>query len=66
MKLEVRVYTLSHYTSPFFVMIVFKNRVLMNYLPGLASNTILLISASCVARIRGVSHQYLTVNHFGL
>jgi hypothetical protein len=35
---------------------VFWDRVLQNYLPGLASTMILLISASWVARITTMSH----------
>jgi hypothetical protein len=54
---ELRACTLSHSTSPFLMKIFFQDRVLQNYLPGLASNCILLISASLVARITGVSHQ---------
>jgi hypothetical protein len=36
----------------------------MNYLPGWLRTMLLLISASCVARIIGVSHQLPAIVHF--
>jgi hypothetical protein len=36
--LELRAYTLSHSTSPFFVMDFFREKVSRNYLLGLALN----------------------------
>jgi hypothetical protein len=56
--LELRAYTLSHYTSPF-LWWVFSRQGLENYLPGLALNHDFLISASWVARIIGVSLWHL-------
>jgi hypothetical protein len=53
---ESRAYTSSHSTSPF-VWWVFLKQGLENYLPHLASNCNPLISASCVPRVIGVSHQ---------
>jgi hypothetical protein len=57
--LELRAYTLSHSTSPFLV-VVFSRQGLANYLLGWLRNTILVISASCVSRIIGVSYQHPT------
>jgi hypothetical protein len=52
--LELRAFTFSHNTSP-----IFCDRVLRTIRVGWLLTTILLISASCVARITGVSHWYL-------
>jgi hypothetical protein len=56
--LELRVYTLSHSTSPIFCDGFFRDRVSWTISPGWLWITILLISASWVARITGVSHQH--------
>jgi hypothetical protein len=53
--LELRAYTLSHSTSPFFVC-YFQDRVSQTICPGWLRTTVLLIAASQVARIIGVSH----------
>jgi hypothetical protein len=42
---------------------LFWRQGLANYLPGLALNVILLISASQVMRITGMSHQHLASSH---
>jgi hypothetical protein len=42
--------------QPFIMMGFFKDRILQNYLPGWLQTAILLISASWVAWITGVSH----------
>jgi hypothetical protein len=60
--LELRAYTLSHSTSPFFcdgflVLFFFQDRVLWTIFLGWLQTKILLISVSGVARIIGVSHQ---------
>jgi hypothetical protein len=55
-RLELRAYTLSHSTSPFCVR-YFQDRVSCTICPGWFQTVILLISASWVARIIGVSHQ---------
>jgi hypothetical protein len=49
---------------PFYFPGYFEDEGLMNYLPRLASNMILSISASQVARITGVSHQHLAKDRF--
>jgi hypothetical protein len=54
--LELRAYTLSHSTSPFFFKGFLQDWVSWTVFPGLAWTVILLISASWVARITGVSH----------
>jgi hypothetical protein len=46
---------LSLYTSPFFVVGIFE--IGSHFLPGLVLTETLLISASPVAKITGVSHQ---------
>jgi hypothetical protein len=58
LEFELRAYTLSHSTSPFFFFFVmgFFKIGSVNYLPKLPFNVILLISASSVAGITGVSH----------
>jgi hypothetical protein len=38
MGLELRAFTLSHSTSPIFVKVYFRDRILQNYLPRLTSN----------------------------
>jgi hypothetical protein len=43
---ELRAYTLSHTTSPFYVMGFFQNRVSQTIFQGWLQTTILLISAS--------------------
>jgi hypothetical protein len=58
--LELRAYTLSHSTNPFCVR-CFWDRVSRTICPGWLWTVILLISASWVARITGVSHQCLAV-----
>jgi hypothetical protein len=59
---EFRAYTLSHSTSPFFVMGFFQNKVLQTICQGWLWTSGLLISASWVARITGVSHRRLAFN----
>jgi hypothetical protein len=54
--LELRAYTLSHSTSPF-LWRVFWDRVSKTICPGWLHTTILLISASWVARITDMSHR---------
>jgi hypothetical protein len=56
---------LSHSTSPF-LWFFFLRSGLANYLPGLLWTTILLISASWVARITGTCHQCLALLLFWL
>jgi hypothetical protein len=56
-------YHLSHSTSPF-LWWVFQDRVSRTICLGQASNPILLISASCIARITDVSHQCLAFLSF--
>jgi hypothetical protein len=53
--LELRVLTLSHSTSPVFVMGFFQDRVSQTICPGWLWTTIFLISASWVAGITGMS-----------
>jgi hypothetical protein len=53
--LELRAFIWSHYTSPIFVK-GFQDRVSRTVCPGWFQTTILLISASWVARITGMSH----------
>jgi hypothetical protein len=57
---ELRTYMLSHSTSLFFVCVMglFRDRISRTICPGWLRTTILLISASWVARITGVSHQH--------
>jgi hypothetical protein len=62
--LELKAYTLSHSTSPIFCEGFFQGRVSQNYLPGLLWTVILLICASWVARITGMSHWHLAHNFF--
>jgi hypothetical protein len=57
---EFRAYTLSHSTSPFLGMGFFEIRVLRVISPGWLQIVTLLISASWVARIIGMSHRCLT------
>jgi hypothetical protein len=54
--LELRAFPLSHSTSPIFCDRVFRDSVLKTICSGWLQTTILLISASWVARITGVSH----------
>jgi hypothetical protein len=55
--LEIRAYTLSHSTSPFFCDEYFRDRVSRAIYPGWLRTMILLISASWVARVTGMNHQ---------
>jgi hypothetical protein len=55
---ELRAYTLSHSISPF-LWRVFQDRVSQIICLGWLWTTILLISASWVARITGMNHQHL-------
>jgi hypothetical protein len=55
--LELRAYTLSYSASPF-SWGFFRDRVSWTICPGWLQTSILLISASWVARITGVSHQH--------
>jgi hypothetical protein len=55
--LELRAFTLSHSTSPIFVK-GFSRQGLENYFLGWLRTLILLISASYVARVTGISHQH--------
>jgi hypothetical protein len=57
-KLELRAFTSSHSTSPFCDGYFFRDRVSKTICPGWLQTSILLISASWVARITGVSHQH--------
>jgi hypothetical protein len=58
--LELRAYTLSHSTSHFFLWWIFSRWVSRRTTcPGWLQTMILLISASWIARITGVSHQRL-------
>jgi hypothetical protein len=54
---ELRAFTLSHSTNPIFVK-VFQNKVSPTICPGWIGTVVLLISASRVTRITGVSHQH--------
>jgi hypothetical protein len=54
---ELRAYTLSHSTSPFFCDRFFGDRVSRTVCLGWIGIVILLVSASSVARITGISHQ---------
>jgi hypothetical protein len=56
LELELRTSTLRHSTSPFFVMGFFQDRVLWTICSGWLWNIILLVSASLVGRITGMSH----------
>jgi hypothetical protein len=56
--IELWAFTLRHSISPF-LWWVFWDRVLWTICPGWLRTMILLISASQVARITGVSHQHL-------
>jgi hypothetical protein len=56
LRFELRAYTLSHSTSPF-LWRVFQDRVSQTVNWGWLGTMILLISASWVAGITGVSHQ---------
>jgi hypothetical protein len=56
---ELRVYTFSHSIRPFCVR-YFRDRILLTICLGWLQTAILLISASWVARITGLSHQLLT------
>jgi hypothetical protein len=56
--LELRAFTLSHSTSPIFCDRVFQDGVLQIICPGWLQTAILLIFASLVARIIGVSHRH--------
>jgi hypothetical protein len=56
---ELRAYTLSYSTSPFFVMGFFKI-VSQTVCSGWLQTEMLLVSASWVARITGMSHQHPT------
>jgi hypothetical protein len=65
--LELRAYTLSHSTSPFFCDRVFWDRVSWTICSVWLLTAILLISASWASRVSGVSHQhpaYYTVLYF--
>jgi hypothetical protein len=53
---ELRAYNFSHSTSPFFCDGFFWDKVSQTICPGCLWTSILLISASWVARITGVSH----------
>jgi hypothetical protein len=55
-RFEVRAYTLSHSTSPFFVMGFFKIGSHKLFAWDWLQAAILLISASCIASIIGMSH----------
>jgi hypothetical protein len=58
--LELRAYTLSHSTSPFYVCVrYFQDRVSRTICSGWLWTLILLISASWVARITGVRYHFL-------
>jgi hypothetical protein len=61
---ELRAYTLTHSTSPIFVMGFFQDRVLQTICPGWLPTVILLIFAFWVARITGVSHWCLALTFF--
>jgi hypothetical protein len=54
---ELRAYSLSHSTSSFFVMGFFEIRSNILFAWGWLQTSVLLISASWVARIIGMSHQ---------
>jgi hypothetical protein len=57
--LELRVFTLSHSTSPIFCDRVFQDTVSQTICPGWLQTAILLISDCWVASIIGVSHWHL-------
>jgi hypothetical protein len=59
--LELRAYTLSHSTSPFYVK-YFWDRVSQTICPGWLQAAILLISVSWVARIIGMSQILFIIN----
>jgi hypothetical protein len=59
--LELRAYTLSHSSSPFFVKILFEIESLGAICPCWLQNEILLISAPWIARVTVVSHWSLVV-----
>jgi hypothetical protein len=61
--LELKAFTLSHSTSHF-LWWVFRDRVSQTLCPGWLRTTILLISASWVATITGVSYWHLAKNKF--
>jgi hypothetical protein len=56
--LEIRAFTLSHSTSPVFCGRIYQDRVLQSICLGWLQTAILLISASSVSRIIGVSHRH--------
>jgi hypothetical protein len=56
--LELRAYTLSHSTIPSFLWWVFQDRVSWTICPGWLWTVILLIAASWLARIIGLSHRH--------
>jgi hypothetical protein len=56
---ELRTYTFSHFISPFFWWF-FQDRVSQTICLAWLGTVILLISASWIARITGMSHQHLT------
>jgi hypothetical protein len=58
LRLERRAYTLRHSTSPIFVMGIFEIGSHELFAQGWLWTAILLISASWVARITGVSHRH--------
>jgi hypothetical protein len=61
---ELRAYTVSHSTSPFFVCDgFFLSRVSGTICPGWLWTTILLVSTSWVVRIIGVNHQCLASHY---
>jgi hypothetical protein len=64
--LELRPFTLSHSTSPIFVKGFFEIESCRTICPGWLQTGILLISASWVARITGVSHQRPALKHSSL
>jgi hypothetical protein len=54
-------YHLNHSASPFFGWVFFQDRVSQTLCLGWLQMTVLLISASQVARIAGVSHWHLAL-----
>jgi hypothetical protein len=60
---EIKAYTLSHSSNPFFCIGYFQDRVLQTICSGWPWTTVLLISVSWVVRIIGMSHGHPAIIH---